>query len=188
MATLNDSLKSLADKRVNDSYVAGLFKSFRHDLIKDYFADATRDELTKELAAFDSDTKNGTCKVIIAATTKVDKNGNLLDDDNNVMESAVSFAVVKSTNKDGETTKERLVFRFPYVGNTIQRNISIVANWIEFRATREESFAYAKALKFEKVEKEIKFIKSQISELILADDPDMAKILELKAKIKELTK
>ena len=186
MCTLNDSLKQLAEKRVNDAYVAGLFKSFRHDLVRDYFADADKETLAKEIAAFDSDTKNGTCKVIIAASTKVDDKGRLLDDDGNIMEKTVSFAVVKSTNKDGDVIKERQVFRFPYVGNTIQRNISIVRSWIEFRATREDSFAYMKQLETEKVNKEIAELTAEMTKLMLAGEIEKAQ--EIVAKINTLKK
>ena len=152
MCTLNESLKNLASERVNAAYVASLFNPFRHDLIKDYYKGADAETLAKEIAAFDADTENGTHKVIIAASTKVDDNGRLKDENGEVMENAVAFATVKTTDKDGNTVKTRQVFRCIYDGNTVQRNISIVASWLEFRATRENSFAWLREIERDKKE------------------------------------
>jgi len=186
MCTLNESLKAIAEKRVNDAYVANLFAGFRNDLVSGYFADADADTLKKELAAFNADTKNGTCKVVIASSTKVDGKGRLIDDEGEVMEKAVSFAVVISTNKEGEVVKERQVFRFPYCGNTIQRNISIVASWIEFRSTREDSFAYLKALEAEKNAKIAAEKTKEMTTAFLAGD--IEKATKLREEIAALTK
>lgn len=184
--TLNEVLKGLANERVNAAYVAQLFNPFRHQLIADYYNDCTAEDLQKELAAFDNDTKNGTCKVVIASSTKVNDNGQLLDEDGNVLENAVSFATVTSTNKDGETVKVRPVFRCSYVGDTVQRNISIVASWLEYRQTVADSFAYMKQIEREKTAKRVQELTVLMTTAMLAGNFDKAQ--ELREQILALQK
>ena len=184
--TLNEVLKGLANERVNATYVAQLFNPFRHQLIADYYNGISGEDLAKELSAFDSDTHNGTCKVVIAASTKVNDNGQLLDEDGNVLENAVSFATVTSTNKEGETVKVRPVFRCSYVGDTVQRNISIVASWLEYRQTVANSFAYMKQLDREKTAKRVQELTAMMTAAMLAGNFEAAQ--ELREQILALQK
>ena len=142
--------------------------------------------MQQEIAAFDSDTNNGTCKVVIAASTKVNDNGQLLDENGEIMQSAISFATVRSTNKDGETVKVRPVFRCSYVGDTVQRNISIVASWLEYRATVENSFAYMKQLEAEKTAKRVQELTAQMTTAMLAGNFEQAQ--QIREEILKLQK
>lgn len=194
--TNNEILKGLAANIMTSDYtekkrneialaVSRVYADFRRKLLVSYFEGATESELQKEVDAFNADTKQGTCKVIIASETKTTDDGKLLDDDGNVMSGASSFATVVSTDKDGNVTKQRLVFRFQYVADTPQRNISIVSNWLAFRETRDDSFAAAKARENEKLAKKLASLKSELLTAVLADDA--AKVVTLKAEIKAIT-
>lgn len=184
--TLNEILKGLANERVNAAYVAQLFNPFRHQLISDYYKGIDGETLQQEIAAFDADTNNGTCKVVIAASTKVNDNGQLLDENGEIMQSAISFATVRSTNKDGETVKVRPVFRCSYVGDTVQRNISIVASWLEYRSTVENSFAYMKQLEAEKIAKRVQELRALMQQAFEDENEELA--AQYRAELKELKK
>lgn len=193
--TLNESLKGIATDICSVDYqekkkqeiaisVAKIFADFRTQLLNRHFVGATESELQKELDAFKNDTKNGLYKVVIASKTKTTENGELLDEDGNKIEKAQSFATVESTNKDGETISTRLVFRYPYVADTIQRNISIVASWLTFRETVSDSFAAMRQLEREKVAKEIAKLEKEMFVAYMSDNEEKAS--QLKAMIKQM--
>lgn len=201
MCTLNETLKKVGENAKGSVQVdkmkaeiakvaAKYYAPYRHALISELFKGASEDELKVELAAFDADTKNGTQLVIIAADTKVNDKGQLTDDEGNILENAVSFATVISTNKDGEITKERQVFRVPYIADTDQRNNRIVAYWVRFRETRDESFAAARAAKVDELKKELQPLTAQVETFAKYNVPVPAELSEkvdaLKAELAKL--
>lgn len=200
MCTLNETLKKVGENAKSSVPVekmkaeialvaAKYYAPYRHALINELFKGASDEEMKTELAAFDSDTKNGTQLVIIAASTRVNDKGQLTDEEGNILENAVSFATVISTNKDGEITKERQVFRVPYIADTDQRNNRIVAYWLQFRETREESFAAARAAKVDGLQNELKPLTVQAETFEKYGVPVPAELAEKIAAVKaELAK
>lgn len=201
MCTLNETLKKAGENAKGNIQVAEMkaeiakvaaryYAPYRHALISELFKGASKDELKAELAAFDADTKNGTQLVIIAANTRTNDKGKLTDDEGNILENAVSFATVISTNKDGEITRKRQVFRVPYIADTDQRNNRIVAYWLQFRETREESFAAARSAKVDTLKKELAPLAAQVETFEKYNVPVPAELSEkveiLKAELAKL--
>lgn len=195
MCTLNESLKTLSEKVVSESYekelkekvsfaIASVYADYRQKMLEAHFAGADEKQLAKELTAFNADTKNGTRRVIKGIDSRVNKEGKLIDEEGKVVENALVIGSVKTTDKDGNTRKTTQVFSAPYVADTFQRNISIIASWLEYRSTISDSFAYLKQLEEEKKEKEIKELTSRIAAHVIAGNIEKAQ--ELAARIKEL--
>lgn len=139
MATKNQIAKSYqvtAERAARGAYVNAMLKQFLQG--------ANDETMRAELYAFLDDTKNCSQKIIFAADTRINDNGQLVERDENgneqVVEGAAHWVSVNwKQDKNGNITL-REVFRAPYPNDTWQRINSIICSWVSYRETVPDSF------------------------------------------------
>lgn len=156
---------------------AKYFAPYRESILRSYLAGLADNEIGTELTAFNADTKNGTRLVIISP--KIDENGNVLDNDGEIMQNAVAMGTVEGCNG------AKLVFGVPYVADTAQRNNRIIAYWLAYRQNIDGNFISARVRMFEELNKQLEKVEAKENVFVSYGMPIPGQLKEERQTIEE---
>ena len=154
-----ESVNFAALKKEFAKVAAKHFAPYRENQLTNLFKGATPEQLKNEIDAFENDTKNGTRLIISVGSSEKLQGNKIVDADGKVLfEGITAFAVLKSTNKEGETIREKQLYSAPFVPMTANDNDRVINYWLSYRSTIEESFAYITETENAKRDKEDKVL------------------------------
>lgn len=164
------------------------FAPFRDAQLTAFFADASQEELEKEIDAFNHDTVNGTKLLVMLSDENRMKANTITDKDGKVLfENVTFFAKLDwKTDKEGKVVKVKSVYSVPFIPMTANDNDRVINYWLQYRANIADSFAAIQEIKRTENENKIKSLKEEI--LTAALSGNLEKVAEITAKINELQK
>lgn len=164
------------------------FAPFRDAQLTAFFADATQEELEKEIDAFNHDTANGTKLLVMLSDENRMKANTITDKDGKVLFENVTFFTKLDwkTDKDGKVVKVKSVYSVPFIPMTANDNDRVINYWLQYRANIADSFAAIQEIKRTENENKIKSLKEEILSAALSGN--FEKVAEITAKINELQK